>query len=228
MHQFTFNYLPNFKSIMGKIKQGILGGFSGKVANVVGSSWKGIAVMKSLPLSVANPKTAAQILQRRRFSILVSMAASILTSVVKPLWDRFAQKMSGFNDFVSKNFEAFNTGLYTLDYDKIRISIGKMLAPATLTATWLTPLSVKIDWTSNPADSFALDTDIPYIVALDTDTDEVVSLPVGEAVRVDGTVTVDTELTLDSTHYHHIYLAFKRADGTIVSDSLNGHLAPDE
>lgn len=212
---------------MGKIKQGILGGFSGKVANVVGSSWKGIAVMKSLPLSVANPKTAKQILQRRRFSILVSMAADILTSVVKPLWDRFAQKMSGFNDFVSKNFEAFQTGLYTLDYSKIRISIGKMLAPASLTATWLTPLSVKIDWTSDPADSYALDTDIPYIVVIDIETNKATSLPVDEVVRATGTITVDTELTLDSTHDHAVYLAFKRADGTIVSDSTAINLDAD-
>jgi hypothetical protein len=35
------NYCLNFK-IMGKINQGILGGFSGKVGNVVGGSWKGI------------------------------------------------------------------------------------------------------------------------------------------------------------------------------------------
>jgi len=30
---------------MGTIKRGILGGFSGKVANVVGTSWKGIALL---------------------------------------------------------------------------------------------------------------------------------------------------------------------------------------
>jgi hypothetical protein len=28
------------------IKQGVLGGFSGKVGTVIGSSWKGIAVMR--------------------------------------------------------------------------------------------------------------------------------------------------------------------------------------
>ena len=48
---------------MGILKQGILGGFSGKVANVVGTSWKGIAVIKAMPLSVANPKTAGQVAQ---------------------------------------------------------------------------------------------------------------------------------------------------------------------
>ena len=36
---------------MGKIKQGILGGFRGKVGTVVGSYWNGIFYMKALPQS---------------------------------------------------------------------------------------------------------------------------------------------------------------------------------
>jgi hypothetical protein len=45
---------------MGKIKQGILGGFKGKVGTVIGSSWNGIAYMRGLAQSVKNPKTAGQ------------------------------------------------------------------------------------------------------------------------------------------------------------------------
>ena len=57
---------------MGKIKQGILGAVSGKVGGVVGSSWKGIAYLKVLPASVANPNTAAQQTQRGAFSGIVA------------------------------------------------------------------------------------------------------------------------------------------------------------
>ena len=47
---------------MGTIKQGILGGFSGKVGTVVGSSWKGISYMRGLATrytstSHSSPKT---------------------------------------------------------------------------------------------------------------------------------------------------------------------------
>ena len=52
---------------MGKIKQGILGGFKGKVGTVVGASWNGIAYMKGLPQSQKDPKTAAQLAQRNFF-----------------------------------------------------------------------------------------------------------------------------------------------------------------
>ena len=52
---------------MGKIKQGILGGFKGKVGTVIGASWNGIAYMRGLPQSVKNPKTPAQQAQREFF-----------------------------------------------------------------------------------------------------------------------------------------------------------------
>ena len=44
---------------MGTIKQGILGGFSGKVGSVVGASWKGISYMRSQADHVKNPRSAA-------------------------------------------------------------------------------------------------------------------------------------------------------------------------
>ena len=69
---------------MGKIKQGILGGFSGKVAGVVGSSWKGIAVIKARPLSVANPKSPLQVAQRGAMAQIVMVARLLLASVLQP------------------------------------------------------------------------------------------------------------------------------------------------
>lgn len=47
----TLNFI-----VMGTIKQGILGGFSGKVGTVAGSSWKGISYMRG---RAQNVKTLA-------------------------------------------------------------------------------------------------------------------------------------------------------------------------
>lgn len=211
---------------MGKIKQGILGGFSGKVANVVGSSWKGIAVMKSLPLSVANPKTAAQLLQRARFSILVKIAANILTSTVKPLWDRFAQKMSGFNAFVSKNFDAFSVDSSSLDLTLFSISEGKMLKAAAFDINWATATSITATWTDDASDPYALATDIPHIVIIDSLSLDAIAVPMGEVVRSNYTITKDIGLSIDSSHSCMAFIAFARADGTIVSDTQYCGMAP--
>lgn len=88
---------------MGKIKQGILGGFANKVGTVVGSSWKGIAVMRSMPLSVANPKTTAQVSNRSKFAQVVKNGQQLLSSVIQPNFNPQAKYMSGYNVFVKIN-----------------------------------------------------------------------------------------------------------------------------
>ena len=107
---------------MGVIKRGILGGFSNKVGNVVGSTWKGIAVVKSMPLSVANPRSAGQVKQRTFFKHMTILASGTLSSIIKPLWDRFASNMSGYNAFISTNrFAITSLG----EIDKTKLVFGK-------------------------------------------------------------------------------------------------------
>lgn len=88
---------------MAIIKQGILGGFSNKVGSVVGAGWKGIATMRSLPQSVANPRTTAQVANRSTFAQLAQMGSGILPTIIQPLWNRWAKKMSGYNEWLSVN-----------------------------------------------------------------------------------------------------------------------------
>jgi hypothetical protein len=45
---------------MGKIRQGILGGFNGTVGTVVGGSWKGTAYMRGKAQSIKNPRTKSR------------------------------------------------------------------------------------------------------------------------------------------------------------------------
>ena len=56
---------------MGTIKQGILGPFSGKVGTVIGSFWKGIAVMRGIAPSITDAKSYAQLEQRANFKVIV-------------------------------------------------------------------------------------------------------------------------------------------------------------
>lgn len=88
---------------MAIIKQGILGGFSNKVGSVVGAGWKGIATMRSLPQSVANPRTTAQVANRTTFAQLAQVGSAVLPTIIQPLWNRWAKKMSGYNEWLSVN-----------------------------------------------------------------------------------------------------------------------------
>ena len=62
---------------MGKIKQGILGGFRGKVGTVIGSSWNGISYMRGQAQSVRNANTEAQQAQRAFFKQVQELTSQL-------------------------------------------------------------------------------------------------------------------------------------------------------
>ena len=82
---------------MGKIKQGILGGFTGKVGTVIGSSWNGIAYMKGLPQSQKDPKTAAQMRQRAFFREVQNLVGQLTAEQQKFLIPETPQGMTRRN-----------------------------------------------------------------------------------------------------------------------------------
>ena len=91
---------------MGKIKQGILGGFRGKVGTVIGASWNGIAYMRGLPQSVKNPKTAAQQAQRAFFKEVQDLVGQLSYEQLLFLFPNSEQGMSRRNALV-KQLAAF-------------------------------------------------------------------------------------------------------------------------
>ena len=82
---------------MGKIKQGILGGFKGKVGTVIGASWNGIAYMKGLPQSQKDPKTAAQLRQRTFFREVQNLVGQLTAEQQKFLIPETPQGMTRRN-----------------------------------------------------------------------------------------------------------------------------------
>jgi hypothetical protein len=203
---------------MGVIKRGILGGVSGSVGSVVGTSWKGIAVLKSKPLSVANPRTTAQVSQRDKMTVLVALCKLLLAEVIKPLWDRFAQQMSGYNMFVSQNIAYVDDGLAeSLDWENFKIAQGKMLK----TNFTLPPVSNSDDvvgfvFPTTTAQN-QLPSDIAYaVVMVDNTTNVFVN---SGNIRSSGSIDVSIPDGVGTGEVLHCYLAFKSADGRLVSTS---------
>ena len=200
---------------MGIIKQGILGGFSGKVANVVGTSWKGIAVVKSQPLSVANPKTAAQVAQRTKLAACVKILQPILSEVIKPLNDRFAGQMSGYNYALQKSINAFDSSGSLAAPEEFKISRATAKAQLIDAIAAETKINkYKVRWTSDAGEGYALATDKGYLVGININTGSVAystnfvrSANEAFVEWADGEVSVDDTLAF--------YLAFLRSDGTV-------------
>lgn len=203
---------------MGKIKQGILGGFSGSVGGVVGSSWKGINVMKAKPVSVANPKTAGQIAQRTKMTNVTAFAIVLLANLIKPLWDRFQTGKSGYNAFVSQNISLFAAALPN-PYADLVISKGKM---AETVITSLTSQDgqavVAVNWGDDIGEGYKLATDEAYAVVIN-ETNGDYAYAAADDTRTDASTNVTLPSAVSSGDTLHAYLSFRRADGTVVSNT---------
>ena len=203
---------------MAVMKQGILGGLKGKVANVVGSSWKGIAVLKALPLSVANPRTAGQVAQRSKLANVVAFAKILLAATIKPLWDRFASGKSGYNVFVSTNIDLFANALPSV-FSSLVISVGKMAATAITAANANAGTKIAdVSWSDDSGEGFKLASDILFLVAINQTTGEVTNKTVA-GTRADTGGDIEFSNNLTAGDVVHIYMSFLRADGTIVSNN---------
>lgn len=201
---------------MAIIKQGILGGIQNKIGNVVGTSWKGIAVLKSMPISVANPRTAPQVAQRSRFANTVAFATAILAEVIKPLWDRFAQRKSGYNSFVQTNIIYFSDEGLDIPSGLV-ISKGQMTATPLLSVTAnSTSGQLTVTWPNDAGEGFKQGNDTAFIVVAGPKGNNAQGFDTG-VLRSSQTATVSADLTSGTTY--SVWLAFRRADGTVVSDT---------
>ncbi len=203
---------------MGVIKQGILGGFSGAVANVVGSSWKGIAVIKAKPLSVANPRTAAQVGNRDQFSQSVLFAVAILVNTIKPLLDRIAVRQSGYNFFVSLNKALFSSTKLETPADLV-ISQGTV-EPPNVSSVDYDPASnlLDISYSTSTSVGDALPTDEIYGCLYNETLNESISITENNA-RSAGDLSQPIPVTWLAGHTVYSWTAFRRADGSRASNT---------
>lgn len=207
---------------MGIINQGILGGLRKKVGSVVGASWKGIPVLRIYQPVVSNPKTAAQVTVRTGFKGFSLLASMILASYIKPLWDRGAVRMSGYNAFLKANATGIAAGANPFSA-QIVATKGKM-DKTTIATVAVSAAGVTVTWDGAATSRYALPTDVPYILLLDDANEKVLyagAAPAGTK-RSDGTLTVAANAFMnpaEATSEGKVYLSFMRADGSIVSDS---------
>lgn len=152
---------------MGKINQGILGGFSGKVGTVVGSFWKGRATMRSLPGHVANPRTEAQQAARARFKVLGTPIAR-LTTFINETYKEVAEQMriTPDNLAMKANYNVCVTGSGTnvqIDWNRFKLSYGTGLLNVENAAAVVGTAGthqITVSWTNNAGvDHDVLDND---------------------------------------------------------------------
>ena len=204
---------------MGTIKQGILGGFSGKVGSVVGGSWKGISYMRGKAVSIKNPRTLQQMMHRNKFAAALSVLQPI-TAFLRVGFKRYAHKKSEFNAAMSytvKNAIAGTYPDYTIDFSKLLVSRGSLTGANSATAAPVTG-KIKLTWEDNTGIGEAQPTDKAMAVAINPSKGEAAYITDG-APR-----SAATENLLVSPYWTgdevEVYLAFISENGKDVATSV--------
>jgi len=204
---------------MGTIKQGILGGFSGKVGTVVGGTWKGIHYMRSLPTSVRNPRTEAQVMQRTKFMVTIDFLKPI-TPFIRVGFKNYASRQTAFNAAMSYNVKKAVTGVfpdYEMDYSNILVSRGSLL-PAENADAVAAERSLNFTWSDNSGVSNATETDQAMALVYNgTKGESVFSTTTGDRSSGSATLNVPENWIGDTVE---VYLGFISENGSLVANSV--------
>jgi len=197
---------------MGKIKQGILGGFKGKVGTVIGSSWNGIAYMKGLPQSVRNSKSAAQIMQRDFFKEVQQIASQLTAEQLAFLYPSSPKGMTRRNAIVqqlsedpiieadSKHVDLANLGTIgnapTADLPEVSITASG----SSISISW----DAENDWRTQHADEY------PTIFVANVTQQKIFLVNSSVAVGASGSQSFSLDLAafgIGSDEYHGFMLS---------------------
>ena len=206
---------------MGTFNEGILGKFSGAIGTVVGSTWRGISVMR---IRGARTRTGtpsqAQVEQQAKFKMVTHFLRS-LRGLTNMTFKNYGVKMTAANYALSCNLNGVITGLYpsfNITYSLVLLSQG-ILPKATL-STAIAGLAGKVNfsWADDSAiNQEAKATDNVVLVAYCEDTN------LSKYVLNAGSRSAEAA-SLDISGFSgklvETWILFISADGKKISDSV--------
>ena len=204
---------------MSKFKQGILGGFSGKVGTVIGGSWKGIDYMRGIAARVSNPRTQAQLNQRAKFAATIKFLQP-LTPFLRVGFKNQAVKMSAFNAAMSFNIHNAITGTYPayeIDYANALISRGTL--PEALNPSAVSAVAGKIafTWQDNSQDANAMPDDKALLVVYNPVKQHAITIVDGNT-RLSGSQVITLPASFSGDEVQ-CYISFANANQSVLSNS---------
>ena len=204
---------------MATISQGILGGFSGKVGTVIGGFWKGIAYMRSIPASVSQPNTPAQLEHRAKFKAVIDFLQP-LTSFLRIGFKSYAVKMSAFNAAMAYTMDNALTGIYPaigIDYSKVLVCRGNLTGALNPEATSLIPGQIEFTWDNNTLGANSQADDKVMLVVYNP-TKQFAATVIAGNTRASGSQTIVLPAAFAGDEVQ-CYISFQNASQSVVSNS---------
>jgi len=204
---------------MGKIKQGILGGFNGTVGTVVGGSWKGMAYMRGKAQSIKNPRTEKQMAQRTKFG-LAQKFVKVMTAYLNVGFRNYTQQQTATNAAMSHTVRYCMAGKYPafgIDPSKVLVSSGSLM-PGRFCTVKVEDKVATFSWEDNSDESHANIDDFAMPLIYNFTKGEAI-FTTEDASRVD--CKAELKLPADwSGDLLSCYIAFASVENNSVSNSV--------
>lgn len=208
---------------MAEVQNPLIGRAKNALGGVVFQTWKGRNVIRSRPLTVANPKTDPQVFQRQKLAAGVEVYRSAAAGVKVGYVEQSA-KITAYNAFMSeilKNAISGTKDNVVVNYKDILMAKGTIAPTNNLVLTINAGTGqVSATWDEAPLGpgQSSTDTIVAIIYNATKDSWEVRQPP---AARSAETVTLMLQNPVDSPDKLHVWFFFKSQDGRRVCDSVH-------
>ena len=203
---------------MATYDHGVHGAFHGTIGKIVGSQWKGKAVMKIRPSKTNRTATTKQLNQRTKFGIMMRFL-NANRKLIRVGYNSYANKVTEVNVAMAENIKTAMIGEspdYAIDYALIQLSKGTLPGLHGGGVVSSAAHTLTISWTNNSDFMGAHPTDKLYVGVYDPETNRSQTFST-IAERQNPNVVLN--ITSDwSGKQLEVYTFFKVSDGTVVED----------
>lgn len=204
---------------MGTLKEGLLGGFSGKVGNVVGVERNGTYYVRSLPEKGNDPKTDSQVKQRSRFSVVMNFLKTISPFIRIGFQSYAVGARTPYNAAMSYNIRhSVKMGEQgaELDHPRVLVSRGTLPVGSGMHAKVVGD-ELKATWDAALPGNARGD-DVAMLLAYNSIKQQAIyDLNAAKRSDINAGLQLPSDWRGDTIE---AYLVFKTADGAEVSDSI--------
>jgi hypothetical protein len=203
---------------MAIIKNGILGGVSGKAGPIVGSSWKRIYILKTR----SKKKIKKKDLLPQHFKIgMMSKFLKPFLEEIRIGFNNFKQKDSQYNRAMSYNLHRAVKGTFpdfVVDYPNIKFSRGDRETAWSGKAVLLDDNHIKISWEIPETVKLKIVGNDLVRVMMYAENKKIGIVSHDKAIRKDLEITIKTGAYLKG-NLMQVWLFFVSPDGKSVSDT---------
>lgn len=183
---------------MARVQNPIIGQAINQAGGMIFSVWKQLKVMRSKPLSVANPRTPAQEAVRRRMALLASLCREVLQGI-RLGFVRFQNGTTQWAQFLKENFASGTTDNGTsasLITTALTFAKGTLLQVTDFEIGTVSGQNIPLTWTDNSGQPGAAGNDLLHVVLVNANGAAIAYVATGaKRDEASYTVTAPADIT---------------------------------